>query len=89
VVRTGADGTGTLVLTVPAAATGSPVTVELVAWTAPILVGTASGPIPTAVNAGGGSTANAWLLVLGASMLVAVATAANPVAPRRRRDANA
>jgi hypothetical protein len=89
VVRTGADGTGTLVLTVPAAATGSPVTVELVAWTAPILVGTAGGPIPTAVNAGGGSTANVWPLVLGASMLVAAATAANPVARRRRRTANA
>ena len=54
VVRTDADGTGTLAFTIPAAAAGDTVTVELVAWTAPIPVGVANGPVPNAVAAGAG-----------------------------------
>lgn len=57
VVRTGTDGTGTLTLALPTAAAGSPITVELVAWTTPIPVGTAAGsaaggPVPTGIPAG-------------------------------------
>jgi len=89
VVRTGADGTGTLILIVPAAAAGSPVTVELVAWTTPILVGTAGGPIPTAINAGGGSAAAVWLLIAAGAILARTAAAATSPARNRRRKANA
>lgn len=63
VLRTGNDGTATFDFTVPRAATGDAVTVELVAWTAPMPVGTAgtasaatAGPVPTAVDAGTGAS---------------------------------
>ena len=68
VLTTGADGTGTIAFTVPADAAGDPLTVELVAWTGPVVVGTiaeasgaaagtAGGPVPTRVDAGRGPTA--------------------------------
>lgn len=52
VVTTGADGTGTLAFTVPTGATGDLLTVELVAWTGPVPIGTIAPPIPTRVDSG-------------------------------------
>jgi len=62
-VSIGADGTGTFAFIVPAAALGSPVTVELVDWSAPTVVGTASGPVPSSVPSGEGPVA-LWRLVV-------------------------
>jgi hypothetical protein len=73
VVRTGADGTGAFAFTMPAAAVGRPVSVELVAWTAPVVVGTAQagGPVPVRIPAGGGPPPFALMLLLGAVGIVA------------------
>jgi hypothetical protein len=53
VLRTGTDGSGAFSFTVPAAALGSVVTVEPVAWAGPIVVGTVEGGrVPTSIPAG-------------------------------------
>ena len=94
VIRTGTDGTGRLTLTLPAAAAGSPITIELVAWTAPIPVGTAAGstavgPVPTGIPAGDAPTLPAPLGLLAAlALAILLATAirrptANGTPPRR------
>ncbi len=49
-----ADGNGTFSFTVPSAALGQELTVELVAWLAPVSLGVAGGPVPASVPAGGG-----------------------------------
>jgi hypothetical protein len=51
-----ADGTGTFAFTVPSSALGAALTVELVAWTAPVALGVvdAGGLVPTRVPAGEG-----------------------------------
>jgi alpha-tubulin suppressor-like RCC1 family protein len=58
-----ADGSGTFAFTVPAAALGEEVTVELVEWLAPMSLGVAGGPVPTSVPSGGGPVP-VWSLVL-------------------------
>lgn len=64
VVRTGADGTGTFSFRVPPAAAGSPVTVELVDWLAPVSLGRAGGPVPTSVPSGEGPVTKLSLVLL-------------------------
>jgi hypothetical protein len=58
-----ADGIGTFSFTVPAAALGQVVTVELVDWLAPISLGVAGGPVPSSVPSGGGPMP-VWSLVM-------------------------
>ncbi len=58
-----ADGVGTFAFTVPAAALGQVVTVELVEWLAPVSLGVVGGPVPTSVPSGGGPMP-VWSLVL-------------------------
>ena len=58
-----ADGVGTFAFTVPAAALGQVVTVELVDWLAPVSLGVVGGPVPTSVPSGGGPVP-VWSLVL-------------------------
>jgi surface protein len=53
-VRLGPDGQGTFTFLVPRSALGLPLTVELVAWTGPVPVGTVGGPVPSGVPAGEG-----------------------------------
>jgi hypothetical protein len=53
-VRIGGDGTGTFSFTVPAAAVGEELRVELVGWTAPMSSGVVGGPVPSSVPAGEG-----------------------------------
>jgi hypothetical protein len=57
-------GSGTFSFTVPAAALGEPVTVELVGWSAPISLGVVGGPVPTSVPSGGGPVPVWWLVLL-------------------------
>jgi len=64
VVRLGADGQGSFAFTVPAAAVGSPVSVELVGWLSPVTVGVAGGPVPSTVPAGDGGPFVPVLLLL-------------------------
>lgn len=90
VVRTTADGTGTFAFTVPGAAVGSTITVELVAWTGPIPIGVASGPTPNAVEAGEGPRAGQGGAAGVAASAVgavgaAVAARVGLLAVRRRR----
>ncbi len=58
-----ATGTGTFSFTVPAAALGEEVTVELVEWLAPVSLGVAAGPVPSSIPSGGGPMP-VWSLVL-------------------------
>ena len=58
-----ASGSGVFSFTVPAAALGEELTVELVEWTAPLSLGTVGGPVPTSVPSGEGPVP-AWSLVL-------------------------
>jgi hypothetical protein len=58
-----ADGVGTFAFTVPAAALGQELTVELVDWLAPVSLGFVGGPVPTSVPSGGGPVP-VWSLVL-------------------------
>jgi MprA protease rhombosortase-interaction domain-containing protein len=58
-----ADGVGTFAFTVPAAALGQVVTVELVDWLAPVSLGVAGGPVLTSVPSGEGAVPM-WSLVL-------------------------
>ena len=58
-----ASGAGTFSFTVPAAALGEELTVELVDWTAPMSLGTVGGPMPSSVPSGEGPVP-AWSLML-------------------------
>ncbi len=49
-----ASGSGTFLFTVPAAALGEELTVELVEWIAPVSLGVVGGPVPTSVPSGQG-----------------------------------
>ncbi len=49
-----ASGSGTFLFTVPAAALGEELTVELVGWIAPVSLGVVGGPVPTSVPSGQG-----------------------------------
>jgi len=69
------DGAGTFTFTVPRAALGRGLTVELVEWTTPLDLGIVAGPTPTSVPAGGGApparTATLFaLLGLGAVLAI-------------------
>jgi len=57
------SGAGEFSFTVPAAALGQAVTVELVDWFAPVSIGVAGGPVPTSVPSGGGPVP-VWSLVM-------------------------
>jgi alpha-tubulin suppressor-like RCC1 family protein len=57
------SGTGEFSFTVPTAALGQSVTVELVDWLAPVSIGVAGGPVPTSVPSGGGPVP-VWSLVV-------------------------
>ncbi len=57
------SGMGEFSFTVPAAALGQSVTVELVEWLAPVSIGIPGGPVPTSVPSGGGPVP-VWSLVL-------------------------
>jgi len=57
------DGVGTFAFTVPTAALGQVVTVELVDWLAPVSIGVPGGPVPTSVPSGGGPVP-VWSLVM-------------------------
>jgi hypothetical protein len=80
-----ADGIGTFSFTVPAAALGQVVTVELVEWLPPVSLGVAGGPVPTSVPSGGGSM-SVWALVMlalvGALVVVRRSRAASPALRR-------
>jgi hypothetical protein len=58
-----ASGSGTFRFTVPAAAMGEELTVELVAWLAPVSLGVVLNPVPTSVPSGGGPV-SAWPFLL-------------------------
>ena len=60
-----ASGTGTFSFTVPAAALGEELTVELVDWAAPVSLGVVGGPVPSSVPAGEGPVP-VWTLGLAA-----------------------
>jgi hypothetical protein len=76
-----ATGSGEFSFTVPAAALGEPVTVELVDWLAPIPLGVAGGPVPASVPAGGGPAVPTGL----AALMVLVVPSAIVVVRRRAR----
>jgi hypothetical protein len=75
-----ANGSGTFVFTVPRAALGSRLTVELVAWTAPLDLGIVEGPAPASVPAGGGPLPSRTATVLGLLGLMALLTLHGPKA---------
>jgi hypothetical protein len=50
VVRTDTDGIGAFGVAVPRTALGAGVTVELVDWTGPVVVGVVGGPVPASVT---------------------------------------
>ena len=86
VVTLDADGAGAFVFDVPVRADGGRLTVELVAWTAPLPIGVVGdggaggdrvgGPVPTAIPAGDGGTADRAGRIGGASGTGATAAAA-------------
>ena len=66
------SGAGEFSFTVPAAALGRDVTVELVEWLAPVSLGVVAGPVPMSVPSGGGPMP-VWplvaLVLIGGSVL--------------------
>jgi alpha-tubulin suppressor-like RCC1 family protein len=58
-----ASGSGEFSFTVPAAALGQELTVELVEWAAPVSLGVVGGPVPSSVPSGGGPVP-VWTLAL-------------------------
>ena len=86
VLTTGTDGTGMIAFTVPDGAAGDVLTVELVAWTGPVAMGTiadarvagsdaAGGPIPTRIDAGLGPGLGATHGLLAGALLAVAALA--------------
>jgi hypothetical protein len=80
VITTGADGTGDFTIAVPADVVGQLLSVEIVAWTAPMPLGVVAGPVPTSVPAGlgqpaapSGSGRGAWVSAAGLMALAGVA----------------
>ncbi len=86
-----ADGTGTFAFTVPPSALGAALTVELVAWTAPVTLGVvdAGGLVPTRVPAGEGprpgGEALALVGLLAVVLVVVLAVVGMLGASRMRR----
>jgi len=74
-----AQGRGSFTFTVPLAARGQEVTVELVEWTAPMTLGVAGGLVPSRIPAGEGSDGTPARLLAAAGLALVVA-----VAMRRR-----
>ena len=60
-----ASGSGEFSFTVPAAALGEELTVEVVEWLAPVPLGVVGGPVPGSVPAGEGPVP-VWPIVLAA-----------------------
>jgi len=67
-----ASGSGSFAFTVPAAALGEELTVELVDWLAPVSIRVAGGPVPTSVPSGGGPGPLRPLVILGLAGALAV-----------------
>jgi len=88
-VAIGADGTGTFTFSIPAAALGQPLSVELVDWAAPVMLGMVEGPVPASVPAGEGPAphaplmVNAVLLAVLLAVLVGAGSVARTVRDRR------
>lgn len=82
-VRLDSDGIGTFSFVVPVSALGLPIGVELVAWTSPIAVGVAGGPVPSTVPAGQGPALPA-VIVLLLGVLGLVTLVSGVLAPRSR-----
>ena len=74
-----AAGAGTFSFTIPAAALGQDVTVELVEWLAPASLGVVGGPVPASVPAGEGPT-----VPVGHSVFGLLAAVGAVVAVRRQ-----
>ena len=70
-----AQGKGSFTFTVPAAAQGQEITVELVEWTAPVTIGVVGGLVPSRIPAGEGSngTPAGLLAAAGLALIVGVA----------------
>ncbi len=86
VVRFGGDGTGTFVVNVPVGTVGRTVTVELVAWLAPLDVGTVRDVVPTSIPAGAGPAS--WVsqpLERGSAVLLAPVIVLAALGLRRTR----
>lgn len=66
-----ASGSGKFSFTVPVAALGEELTVELVEWLAPVSLGVVAGPVPSSVPSGGGPVP-VWTLGLLALAAVAL-----------------
>jgi hypothetical protein len=66
-----ASGSGEFAFTVPAAAVGQELTVELVEWIAPVSLGVVGGPVPASVPSGEGPVPF-WTLALPALVAVAL-----------------
>lgn len=74
-VRLGADESGVFAFTVPSAASGEELTLELVDWTAPVSLGVVGGPVPSSIPAGGVQPPDSVLAsaaLLGAIVLLAL-----------------
>ncbi len=76
-----ADGTGDFTIAVPADVVGQLLSVEIVAWTAPMPLGVVAGPVPISIPAGPGqpaapSDAGRWAWVAAAGLLALAGVAA-------------
>jgi hypothetical protein len=86
VVRPGEDGAGAFGVTIPKGTVGTLVSVELVAWLAPLEVGVVRGVVPTSVPAGSGPDPRAERpLVRGSAVLLVSAFLLAAVSGRSRR----
>jgi hypothetical protein len=86
VVTTDVQGSGTFAFVVPASAVGSEVLVEIVEWTAPLSIGTVSGPVPTVVPAGEGPVPALTLLLVASALVMLFAPFAPSALFARRED---
>ena len=85
VIGTSATGTAAFEFVVPASAVSQPLTVELVAWTAPLVViGGVEGPAPAAIPAGAGPESDSIPLALLVTALAVAAGGSVSIASRQR-----
>jgi hypothetical protein len=83
IVTLDSTGAGAFRFTVPAAAAGRPIMVELVDLEATVVLASEDGPVPTSVPAGQGPPAvPSWLVnLVSASLALALLLAARVLAP--------